>query len=62
MNKQTIVDPQKVQNPVSELREVCHQFDLLNFNLDELISQVDAGIRNSPLTAYRLRKSPRSPK
>jgi hypothetical protein len=62
MNKQTTVDPQKIQKTVNELREVCHQFDLLNFNLDELISQVDAEIRNSPLTAYRLRKSPRSTK
>ena len=62
MNKQSIVDLQKVQKTVDELREVCHQFDLLNFNLDELISQIDAEIRNSPLTAYRLRKSPRSSK
>jgi hypothetical protein len=62
MNKQTIVDPQKVQKTVNQLREVCHQFDILNFNLDELISQVDAEIRNSPLTAYRLRKFNRSTK
>jgi hypothetical protein len=62
MNKQTTVDPKKIQKTVNELREVCHQFDLLNFNLDELISQVDAEIRNSPLTAYRLRKSTRSTK
>ena len=36
------------------MREVCRQFDSLNFALDELIAQIEADIRNSPLTAYRL--------
>jgi len=38
------------------MREVCRQFDALNFALDEMIAQIEADIRNSPLTAYRLGK------
>jgi hypothetical protein len=57
MNQQTIPDPEKVKKTVSELRAVCRQFDALNFQLDELIAQVDLKIRNSPLTAYRLGKT-----
>lgn len=50
-------DPQKIQKTVVELQAVCQQFDALNFSLDELITQVDAEIQNSPLTVYHLRKS-----
>jgi hypothetical protein len=60
MNQQTIPDPEKVKKTVSELRAVCRQFDALNFQLDELIAQVDLEIRNSPLTAYRLGKTAQS--
>ncbi len=38
------------------MREVCRQFDNLNLALDELIAQIEADIRKSPLTAYRLGK------
>jgi len=41
------------------MREVCRQFDHLNFVIDELIAQIEADIRNSSLTAYRL-GSPRN--
>ncbi len=47
-------NPEKVKQTVAKMREVCRQFDTLNFALDELIAQIEADIRNSPLTAYRL--------
>ncbi len=59
MNQQAIPDPEKVKKTVRELRAVCRQFDALNFQLDELIAQVDLEIRNSSLTAYRLGKTAR---
>ncbi|MEZ2250794.1 hypothetical protein [Microcoleus sp.] len=49
-------EPEKVKQTVHQMREVCRQFDSLNFALDELIAQIEADIRNSPLTAYRLGK------
>jgi hypothetical protein len=60
MNQQAIPDPEKVKKTVRELRAVCRQFDALNFQLDELIAQVDLEIRNSPLTAYQLGKTVQS--
>lgn len=50
-------NPEKVQQTVAKMRQVCHQFDALNLALDELITQIEADIRQSPLTAYRLRKA-----
>ena len=49
-------EPEKVKQTVTKMREVCREFDSLNFALDELIAQIEADIRNSPLTAYRLGK------
>ncbi|MBE9183570.1 hypothetical protein IQ270_02225 [Microcoleus sp. LEGE 07076] len=49
-------EPEKVKQTVTQMREVCRQFDSLNFALDELIAQIEADIRKSPLTAYRLGK------
>ncbi len=54
MTNQPIPDPEKVKRTVTKLRGVCRQFDTLNITLDELISQVEAEIRQSPLTAHRL--------
>lgn len=54
MTQQPQPEPEKVQQTVAKMREVCRQFDSLNFALDELIAQIEADIRNSPLTAYRL--------
>ena len=34
-------DPEKVKQTVARMREVCRQFDYLNFALDELIAQID---------------------
>ncbi len=39
---------------VEKLREVCRQYDALNLLLNEALASVEADIRNSPLTAYRL--------
>jgi hypothetical protein len=50
----TLPDPEKVKQTVAKMREVCRQFDSLNFTLDELIAQIEVDIRNSSLTAYRL--------
>jgi hypothetical protein len=58
MNKQPLPDPDIVKKTVRELKALCRQFDLLNFQLEELTAYVDAEIRKSPLTAYRLGKTP----
>jgi hypothetical protein len=58
MNKQPLPDPEIVKKTVRELKALCRQFDLLNFQLEELTAYVDAEIRKSPLTAYRLGKTP----
>jgi hypothetical protein len=57
MTKPVLTDSQKAQKTVLELEAVCHQFDALNFKLDELISQVDVEIQNSPLTVYLSKKN-----
>ena len=57
MNRPVLPDSQKAQRTVLKLQEVCREFDALNFTLDELITQVDEEIRNSPLTIYHLKKS-----
>lgn len=56
-NQPRIPDPETIKRHVSKMREVFHQFDALNLLLDEAIAQVEADIRNSPLTAYRLGKA-----
>jgi hypothetical protein len=58
MNKQPLPDPEIVKKTVREIEALCRQFDLLNFQLEELTAYVDAEIRKSPLTAYRLGKTP----
>lgn len=54
--KNQLPDPEKVKQTVAKMREVCRQFDSLNLALDELIAQIEADIRRSPLTTYRLGK------
>ncbi len=57
--KSSLPNPEKVEQTVAKMREVCRKFDNLNLALDELIAQVELDIRNSPLIAYRLgKKSP----
>ncbi len=57
MNNKPLPDPEKVKKTVRELKALYRQFDLLNFQLEELTAYVDAVIRKSPLTAYRLGKT-----
>jgi hypothetical protein len=45
---------QKIQKTVVKLKEVCQQFDILNFTLDELIAKIDAEI---PIVRTILRTS-----
>ncbi|MDJ0659235.1 MAG: hypothetical protein QNJ42_07050 [Crocosphaera sp.] len=54
--KVSLPNPEKVQQTVTKMRQVCREFDHLNVALDELIAQVKLEIRNSSLTAYRLGK------
>ena len=58
MNNKLILAPEKVKKTVRKLQALCRQFELLNFQLEELTADVDAEICKSPLTAYRLGKTP----
>ncbi|GBF79512.1 hypothetical protein [Aphanothece sacrum] len=49
-------DAEAFQKMASRLKENSRQWDTLNFQLDELIAQVEADIRSSSLTQYRLTK------
>jgi hypothetical protein len=57
MNVPVLPDPQKAQQTVVKLQEVCRQFDALNFTLDSLLSFIDQEIQNAPLTTYHLKKN-----
>lgn len=50
-------DAEAFQRMASRLRENSRQWDTLNFQWDELIAQVEADIRRSSLTQYRLRSA-----
>ena len=56
MNQQT-PKPEAFQRAAKRLNEACYQLDALNIQLDELIARVEADIRRSPLTQYRLKKA-----
>jgi hypothetical protein len=57
MNVPVLPDPQKAQQTVVKLQEVCRQFDALNFTLDSLLAYIDQEIQNDPLTIYHLKKN-----
>jgi len=58
MNSQAkIPAPETRARSVANLREVCRRLDAVTIKLDEVIAQLEADIRNSPLTAYRLGKA-----
>jgi hypothetical protein len=60
MNKQPkIPDAQTRVRSVAKLRELVKRWDALILDLDELNARLEADIRNSPLTAYRLGKAKR---
>jgi hypothetical protein len=56
MNNPVLPDPKKVQKTVTELQDVCRQFDALNLTLDAAIAHIDEEIKQSPLTLYHLKK------
>ncbi len=49
-------DAKAFEKMASRLKENSRQWETLNFQLDELIAQVETDIRRSPLTEYRLNK------
>lgn len=49
-------DAKAFQKMASRLKENSRQWETLNFQLDELIAQVETDIRRSSLTQYRLNK------
>ena len=49
-------DPEKAKHTVEQLRASNQQLEAVTLALDELIAMVEADIRHSPLTAYRLGK------
>jgi hypothetical protein len=60
MNKQPrIPDVETRAREVAQLRELVKRMDANILDLDELIGRLEADIRNSPLTAYRLGKAKR---
>lgn len=58
MKKQPrIPDAETRAREVANLRAVVKRMDANILQLDELIARLEADIRNSPLTAYRLGKA-----
>lgn len=49
-------DPEKAKHTVERLHASNQQLEAVTLALDELIAMVEADIRHSPLTAYRLSK------
>ena len=49
-----IPDLETRERHVANMREVCRRLDAVTIKLDELIAKIEADIRHSPLTAYRL--------
>jgi hypothetical protein len=49
-------DAKAFQKMASRLKENSRQWETLNFQLDELIAQVETDIRRSSVTQYRLNK------
>ncbi len=55
-DKPKLPEPEIIDKTLNNLRSVCQQLDALTLQLDELIAMVEADIRRSPLTNYRLKK------
>ena len=56
-NQAKIPDVQTRTRSVARMRELVKRMDAGILGLDELIARLEADIRNSPLTAYRLGKA-----
>jgi hypothetical protein len=50
-------DPEKFKRATTRLHETCKQLDALDVLLDDLEAKVEADVRRSPLTQYRLRRA-----
>ncbi|OCQ91406.1 hypothetical protein BCD67_23620 [Oscillatoriales cyanobacterium USR001] len=55
-NEVKIPDQETRARSVEKMRSLCKRIDSNFLELDELIASLEADIRNSPLTAYRLGK------
>jgi hypothetical protein len=55
-----IPDAETRARSVAKMRELVKRMDANILQLDELIARLEADIRNSPLTAYRLGKAKRA--
>lgn len=58
-NQPRIPDAETRARSVARLRELVKRWDTHIADLDELNARLEAVIRNSPLTAYRLRRAER---
>ena len=56
-NQPKIPDAETRNRSVARMRKLVKRWDALILDLDELNARLEADIRNSPLTAYRLGKS-----
>jgi exonuclease VII small subunit len=59
-NQPRIPDAETRARSVANLRQLVKRMDAGILELDELIARLEADIRNSPLTAYRLGKAKRT--
>ncbi|MBE9166229.1 hypothetical protein IQ238_01345 [Pleurocapsales cyanobacterium LEGE 06147] len=59
-NHPKIPDAETRARSVAKLRDLVKRWDALILDLDELNARLEADIRNSPLTAYRLGKAKRA--
>lgn len=56
-NQPRIPDAETRARSLANLRQLVKRMDAGILELDELIARLEADIRNSPLTAYRLGKA-----
>lgn len=56
-NQPRIPDRETIDRHVTQMRELVKRMDAHILDLDELNARLEADIRNSPLTAYRLGKA-----
>lgn len=54
--KLSFPNPDQTNITVEKMKNICEDFDSINLELNQLISQIEIDISNSKLTTYRLRK------
>lgn len=57
--KAKLPSPEAINRATDRLREACQMLDALNLFMDDVIAQIEAENRKSPLYAYRLRRAKR---